>query len=59
MTPVTVVLWCEAKDEYSEGAGREPRPGEIAPVIQDIMTDVTRGDFELPWMVRRVEEVTP
>lgn len=58
MMPVTVVLWCEPKDEYSEGAGRDPLPGEVAPIVQDILADVTRGDFAMPFMVRRVEEVT-
>jgi hypothetical protein len=48
----------EAKDEWEGGAGRLPAPAEIATVAHDHLRDITRSEWELPWMVRSVKEVT-
>lgn len=54
---VTLVVTIEDKDEWEGGAGRLPVPGETARTLSDTMSDVTRGDWELPWKVRQVREL--
>jgi hypothetical protein len=51
---ITVILVVEAKDEFSGGDGRLPTAQEAASLVNDQLADSTRGDFELPWMVRSV-----
>jgi hypothetical protein len=49
-----VIITVEAKDECADGEGRLPSDRELANVASDRLRDETRGDFELPWMVRDV-----
>lgn len=52
---IPVILVVEAKDEFSGGEGRLPSTEEVVALVQDQLVDSTRGDFELPWMVRQVQ----
>jgi hypothetical protein len=63
MRQIIVILDIEAKDEYEGGAGREPADDADRAVVvagaQDTLADVTKHNWELPWMVRGVRLMIP
>lgn len=44
----------EDKGEWAGGAGHLPDAQEVAPHMQDILSDSTRGEWTLPWRVTEV-----
>lgn len=51
---ITLAIVCEAKDECAEGPGRLPGPFELAAIAQDILSNETKDDYEVPFRVTEV-----